>query len=204
MVVDKTLGFSKNKGKRSLGVVWATKMCRCSCCCNETTENLTPRPHEKAPWYPLDCNAARVNLRYLSTVALDQHVAPRSATPYRQLGSSSQSRQQDSQRDRFIWTWLVNPKKRSGAMEVELNDRPNASSSSREEVKGDEHLMSDGQDVANGAADVDLYQVEPLTRSQAWGLYVSHFLSTWNARTYEFAAVSPPHVRRSRCPTLIP
>jgi iron-regulated transporter 1 len=31
---------------------------------------------------------------------------------------------------------------------------------------------------------------EGMTRSQAWNLYTSHFLSTWNARTYEFAAVS--------------
>lgn len=30
-----------------------------------------------------------------------------------------------------------------------------------------------------------------LSRSQAWNLYTSHMLSTWNARTYEFAAVSP-------------
>lgn len=29
-----------------------------------------------------------------------------------------------------------------------------------------------------------------LTTSQARDLYTSHFLSTWNARTYEFAAVS--------------
>lgn len=28
-----------------------------------------------------------------------------------------------------------------------------------------------------------------MSRSQAWNLYVSHFLSTWNMRTYEFAAV---------------
>ena len=26
--------------------------------------------------------------------------------------------------------------------------------------------------------------------AQAWNLYTSHTLSTWNARTYEFAAVS--------------
>lgn len=32
---------------------------------------------------------------------------------------------------------------------------------------------------------------EPLmTRSQAFNLYTTHFLSTWNVRTYEFAAVS--------------
>ncbi|TVY56040.1 Solute carrier family 40 member 2 [Lachnellula cervina] len=28
-----------------------------------------------------------------------------------------------------------------------------------------------------------------MTRAQAWNLYVSHFLSTWNIRTYEFAAI---------------
>jgi iron-regulated transporter 1 len=28
-----------------------------------------------------------------------------------------------------------------------------------------------------------------LTRAQAWSLYASHLLSTWNARTYEFAAI---------------
>lgn len=33
--------------------------------------------------------------------------------------------------------------------------------------------------------------VNGLTTSQAWNLYTSHFLSTWNVRTYEFAAVSP-------------
>lgn len=29
-----------------------------------------------------------------------------------------------------------------------------------------------------------------LTKGQSWNLYLSHFLSTWNARGYEFAAVS--------------
>ena len=29
-----------------------------------------------------------------------------------------------------------------------------------------------------------------MTRPQAFNLYTSHFLSTWNIRTYEFAAVS--------------
>jgi iron-regulated transporter 1 len=34
--------------------------------------------------------------------------------------------------------------------------------------------------------------IEPngMARSQAFNLYTSHFLSTWNVRTYEFAAVS--------------
>lgn len=34
------------------------------------------------------------------------------------------------------------------------------------------------------------YEYEGMSSSQAWNLYTSHFLSTWNARTYEFAAVS--------------
>lgn len=29
-----------------------------------------------------------------------------------------------------------------------------------------------------------------MNKSQAWNLYLSHFLSTWNGRSYEFAAVS--------------
>ena len=31
--------------------------------------------------------------------------------------------------------------------------------------------------------------VHGMTPAQAWNLYVSHALSTWNVRTYEFAAV---------------
>lgn len=31
---------------------------------------------------------------------------------------------------------------------------------------------------------------DTITRSQAFNLYTSHFLSTWNIRTYEFATVS--------------
>ena len=37
---------------------------------------------------------------------------------------------------------------------------------------------------------VDVIESQPaLTRRQLWSLYLSHFLSTWNARGYEFAAV---------------
>lgn len=35
------------------------------------------------------------------------------------------------------------------------------------------------------AADRD----DALTGSQAWCLYISHFLSMWNSRTYEYGAV---------------
>lgn len=39
--------------------------------------------------------------------------------------------------------------------------------------------------------DTDLEQEIPgMTTAQARNLYTSHFLSTWNVRTYEFAAVS--------------
>lgn len=34
-----------------------------------------------------------------------------------------------------------------------------------------------------------------MTRSQAFNLYTTHFLSTWNVRTYEFAAVSSGRTR---------
>ena len=37
-----------------------------------------------------------------------------------------------------------------------------------------------------------------LTRSQAWSLYLLHFLFTWNARTYEYAAVGF-HVNLALC-----
>ena len=46
------------------------------------------------------------------------------------------------------------------------------------------------QDVELDELDATNAQDEGMTRSQAWNLYTSHFLSTWNARTYEFAAVS--------------
>lgn len=35
-----------------------------------------------------------------------------------------------------------------------------------------------------------LPDIKIMTRSQAINLYTTHFLSTWNVRTYEFAAVS--------------
>lgn len=45
-------------------------------------------------------------------------------------------------------------------------------------------------------SDLDLLPIisssNELTRFGAWNLYLSHALSTWNARTYEFGAVSFP------------
>jgi hypothetical protein len=40
------------------------------------------------------------------------------------------------------------------------------------------------------AAMPDAHSQAGMTREQAASLYISHALSTWNARTYEFAAVS--------------
>jgi len=51
-------------------------------------------------------------------------------------------------------------------------------------------LEDDGEEVGRGVDDEGSGDMEGLTRAQAMGLYVSHFLSTWNVRTYEFAAVS--------------
>jgi hypothetical protein len=34
-----------------------------------------------------------------------------------------------------------------------------------------------------------------ISKSQALNLYTSHLLSTWNARTYEFAAVRPKPIQ---------
>jgi iron-regulated transporter 1 len=52
------------------------------------------------------------------------------------------------------------------------------------------------EDVENRPASPLLLETPPeiqttgMTRGQAYNLYTSHFLSTWNVRTYEFAAVS--------------
>ena len=44
-------------------------------------------------------------------------------------------------------------------------------------------------DPAEGS--LDYAHSDELTRKQAWCLYLSHFLSMWNSRMYEFAAVRP-------------
>jgi hypothetical protein len=41
---------------------------------------------------------------------------------------------------------------------------------------------ADADDIENTASG-------SMTRAQVWNLYTTHILSTWNARTYEFAAV---------------
>ncbi|KAK7757786.1 hypothetical protein SLS62_000164 [Diatrype stigma] len=51
-------------------------------------------------------------------------------------------------------------------------------------VEDDEYELSNGD-----TPEQDIQPSSGLTRSQAWNLYVSHALSTWNARGYEFAAI---------------
>lgn len=56
-----------------------------------------------------------------------------------------------------------------------------------DELSGD--LPGNTENDSSGSDEVDSGFYE-LGRMQLWRLYVSHFLSTWNTRTYEFAAVS--------------
>lgn len=45
------------------------------------------------------------------------------------------------------------------------------------------------EDVQNAESVTLEIRTSHLTQTQARSLYLSHLLSTWNARTYEFAAV---------------
>ena len=56
-----------------------------------------------------------------------------------------------------------------------------------EEVEVLQVAESGDTDVAPSG--IDRIVNEGMTRRQALNLYTSHLLSTWNARTYEFAAV---------------
>lgn len=47
------------------------------------------------------------------------------------------------------------------------------------------HALSESLEADNN--------IESMTKTQAWNLYTTHMLTTWNARTYEFAAVSQPY-----------
>jgi iron-regulated transporter 1 len=57
----------------------------------------------------------------------------------------------------------------------------------------DEYSMADASTTQMSETALN---IEPdfMTRSQAFSLYTSHLLSTWNIRTYEFAAVSARRV----------
>jgi iron-regulated transporter 1 len=53
----------------------------------------------------------------------------------------------------------------------------------------DGYSMADASITQMSETTLDI-EPEFMTRSQAFNLYISHLLSTWNIRTYEFAAVS--------------
>lgn len=78
-------------------------------------------------------------------------------------------------------------------MQIEMACRQTASAGVS---RDDDHPDQDNTDDAGPAAPllldgiVEERVVGGLTTSQAWNLYTSHFLSTWNVRAYEFAAVS--------------
>ena len=63
-----------------------------------------------------------------------------------------------------------------------------ARSDEQQEEQSEAFLSHDDNPVkANG---------DVFTSKQAWCLYVSHFLSMWNSRTYEYATVSMVALRR--------
>ena len=68
---------------------------------------------------------------------------------------------------------------------LELQDVRAAKMRGQEPFLDDERQEEDvegGEDEGEGGDEV--------TRGQAWCLYLSHFLSMWNSRMYEFGAVS--------------
>lgn len=50
----------------------------------------------------------------------------------------------------------------------------------------------EAHDATEAAEESSARASKGMTAAQAWNLYTSHALSAWNARTYEFAAVSYP------------
>jgi len=61
------------------------------------------------------------------------------------------------------------------------------------DARGDSTLQGSSfqeESSTSGRILADEASHEPMSKTQAWSLYTSHFLSTWNMRIYEFAAVS--------------
>jgi solute carrier family 40 (iron-regulated transporter), member 1 len=57
----------------------------------------------------------------------------------------------------------------------------------------EDYSMADASITQMSETTLDI-EPEFMTRSQAFNLYTSHLLSTWNIRTYEFAAVSADRI----------
>ena len=56
-------------------------------------------------------------------------------------------------------------------------------------MRAEESFLDDDRQEEDGEGGEDEVGDE-VTRGQAWCLYLSHFLSMWNSRMYEFGAVS--------------
>jgi iron-regulated transporter 1 len=72
-------------------------------------------------------------------------------------------------------------------LEVEVEPESAVLEDISEETAGDEDEPTSSDEAGS----------KQMTKSQAINLYTSHLLSTWNVRTYEFAAVSVESQRDS-------
>jgi len=109
--------------------------------------------------------------------------------PVRSLRSSSLSSWDEPGR---VGTRLL----RGGASDYHSDDSDDAQSHDSDD---DDDYGGDGGEAmvhmvqsfgADSQSCDSVSQMSGLSRLQAWNLYLSHALSTWNARGYEFAAVS--------------
>ncbi len=70
---------------------------------------------------------------------------------------------------------------------IALEPYKTTSTSNDESAEHASYLSSLSSDA--DADDIENTASGSMTRAQVWNLYTTHILSTWNARTYEFAAV---------------
>ena len=57
-------------------------------------------------------------------------------------------------------------------------------------MRGQEPFLDDERQEIGEQGEDEVDGGDEVTRGQAWCLYLSHFLSMWNSRMYEFGAVS--------------
>ena len=78
----------------------------------------------------------------------------------------------------FLWSQVFRVLLMASARPATRSERPEETS-----------LLSAHQGTSNSVDDLAEVPERIITSSDLWNLYVSHFLSTWNSRTYEFAAM---------------
>lgn len=73
--------------------------------------------------------------------------------------------------------------------------------SNEHEREGTRAEINLGMDTNDGTPDrgVEVEMEIEMEKAQAWNLYLTHSLSTWNGRSYEFAAVSYEWDRTGEC-----